>query len=431
MTQHNTKISSLGLFIWLLGAIFFMYEFFLRTFVGSVAYQIIPDLHLNTKSFATLGTAYYITYAIMQIPVGLLTDKLGVKLVLAIATFACAMATFLFTHSTGLVTALISRALMGLGSSFAFVCLLVILINWFPRKYFGTLSGVSQFIGTMGPMLGGGPLIALISSHHEGWRQALTAIAYVGIALSILVILFVKNKPKNGAQRLVLLQSDRPIMTSLKILACNRQAWYIAAYSAAIYISIALLGAIWGTDYLQARGLTQGHAAGMISLAWLGYAIGCPLLGVVSDFIRKRKPALVGCAITALLVTSSLIFLPIKLNLADYSVLFFMLGIAAGGQNIGFAIMAEHVDKKTKATALGLNNAAIMFTAGILPTIVGYSIYASSHGSNHLTPHDFQAGFCIMPVLCIIALLISTFLIKETFCKPQKDKIVLNPAYHL
>lgn len=431
MTTQDIKISPLGLFIWSLGALFFMYEFFLRTFVGSVAHQIIPDLHLNAESFATLGTAYYITYAFMQIPVGILTDKLGVKIVLAVATLLCGMATLLFTHSTGLVTALISRVLMGLGSSFAFVCLLVILINWFPRKYFGSLSGISQFVGTMGPILGGGPLISFITSQHESWRTALSMIAYVGVALSVLVILFVKNKPVNGPQQLVFLQRDRPIMTNLKILAKNKQAWFIAVYSATIYISIALLGAIWGTDYLQTRGLSQQHAATMISLSWLGYAVGCPLLGIISDTLHRRKPILILCAVLGFSVTCSLLFLPLSHSVLAYGILFFMLGIAAAGQNIGFATMAEHVDKKTKATALGLNNAAIMFTAAIIPALVSYSIYLTSHGSSHLTTHDFQAGFSIMPILCFIAFLIALVLIKETFCKPQKDKILLDTKHSI
>ena len=430
MTTKNIKISPLGLLIWSLGALFFMYEFFLRTFVGSVAHQIIPDLHLNAESFATLGTAYYIAYAVMQIPVGILTDKLGLKIVLAAATLLCAVATLLFTHSTGLTTALISRVLMGLGSAFAFVCLLVILVNWFPRKYFGSLSGLSQFVGTMGPILGGGPLIMLMASHHENWRQALSTIAYFGVALSVLVILFVKNKPSNGPQKLIFLQKDRPLALSLKILAKSKQAWFIAIYSAAIYVSIALLGAIWGTEYLQARGLSQSNAATMISLSWLGYAIGCPLLGFVSDTLKRRKPILTFCAIIGFCVTSSILYLPLSQSQLAYGALFFMLGIAASGQNIGFATIAEQVDKKTKATALGLNNGAIMITAALVPAIVSYSIYSTSHGSAHLVTHDFQKGLSIMPLLCFVAFLTSIFLIKETFCKPQKDKIILDTTHH-
>ncbi|WP_235206122.1 MFS transporter [Coxiella burnetii] len=157
--MNKSPISFLGLIIWLIAALFFLYEFFLRTFIGTVAHQIIPDLHLTPESFALIGSAYYIAYAIMQIPVGVLADKFGVKLIMIFAVLVCAVATWLFAQSTGFGFAFFSRFLMGFGSSFAFICLLVIAVTWFPRRYFGFFAGTSQFIGTMGPLLAGGPLV--------------------------------------------------------------------------------------------------------------------------------------------------------------------------------------------------------------------------------------------------------------------------------
>ena len=112
-----------GLIIWMIAAFFFLYEFFLRTFVGSVAHQIIPQLHLTVEKFALIGSAYYIAYGVMQIPVGILVDKFGVKRVMLFATLMCVFATFLFSHATDFAFAFVSRFLMGFGSSFAFVCL--------------------------------------------------------------------------------------------------------------------------------------------------------------------------------------------------------------------------------------------------------------------------------------------------------------------
>lgn len=402
-----------------------MYEFFLRTFIGSVAQQVIPDLHLNAETFSILGSAYYMAYAVMQIPVGVLTDKLGLKLVLSFATLLCALSTILFAHSYHFVAAFFGRILMGLGSSFAFVCLLVILINWFPRKYFGTLAGVSQFIGTMGPLLGGGPLIALMASYHESWRTALSSIGFVGVLLFVLVIIFVKNKPRGDVQRVVLLEHALPIVQNLRMLFKNKQAWYIAIYSATIYVSISLLGAIWGTQFLQAKGFTQHAAADLISVSWFGYAIGCPLLGYISDRMRRRKPVLLFASLFGIVTTVCMLYLPMETSSLLYGSLFFSLGIVASAQNVGFAIMSEHVDKRSRATALGLNNGVIMLTGAFMPPIVSYFILKSSHGSPHLVLHDFIGALSIMPVLCLISFIVSLFFIRETFCKPQRDTVIL------
>jgi len=294
-------LSSRGLIIWLLAATFFLYEFFLRTFVGTLAHQIITDLALNAETFALVGVAYYIGYGCMQIPAGVLADKFDLKYVLGFAVLLCALSAFLFSQATALLFALFSRFLMGLGSSFAFVCLLVVVMRWFPRKLFAFFAGVSQFIGTLGPLLAGGPLMVLVSAYQGHWREPLMLISALGFLLALLIFLIVKNKAQ--AERQSIMPNQALLKVQLVHLIKNPQVWYVAFYSASIYISITLLGAIWGTDYLEVRGFSQRVAADIISLTWFGYALGCPLLGVLSDLTKRRKPVLIGCAILGLLIT--------------------------------------------------------------------------------------------------------------------------------
>ncbi|MAZ39828.1 MAG: MFS transporter [Legionellales bacterium] len=426
MNEDKNKLSLLGFIIWFLAALFFLYEFFLRTFVGSLAPQIIPDLHLNAETFALLGSAYYIAYGAMQVPVGILADKFGVKKIMIFATLLCAVATYLFANSTSFGLAFITRMMMGLGSSFAFVCLLVIAVTWFPRKYFGMFAGASQFIGTMGPLLAGGPLVLFLQETHSSWRYTLSLVAGFGIILCLLIIFIVRSKPRDGERHLIYLEKKTDLKKSLLSLVSNRQAWSIALYSAANYVPIALLGAVWGTSFLEAQGLTQSQAADVISLSWLGYAIGCPLVGATSDFTHRRKPLLILCAILGLVITSVVTYMP-NLSLYIYAGLFFMLGLAASGQNIGFATISESVDLGAKATALGMNNGAITLASAIIPPLVSYFINLSAGGHiSHLQPENFYMAFALLPILYLIALGLSTFVIKETYCKPQKAVIHVN-----
>lgn len=423
--QQDTSISAMGLFMWGLAALFFLYEFFLRTFIGSVAHQVIPDLKLNAETFAMLGSAYYIAYGAMQIPVGILADKFGVKILLVFAVSVCVVSTFMFAHADGFNTAFISRLLMGFGSSFAFVCLLVIAVTWLPKQYFGFFAGASQFIGTMGPLLAGGPLIVLMEKTHQDWRATLSEIAVFGIILAVLILFFVKNKTRDDKPSLILLSHHEPLKTQLFRLAKNRQAWAIAFYSATVYVSMALLGAIWGTEYLQVCGLTQGMAASIISIGWLGYAIGCPLLGAYSDISRQRKPTLILTALLGLASTVSITYIPLTHAHWAYGYLFFCLGFAASGQSVGFATITEHSDLRTRASSLGLNNGVITFFSAFIPPLASYFIYLSAGEAHHLQPENFRLAFSIMPILYGCALLIACFGIKETYCKPQKQAILL------
>lgn len=429
IATKKSTISKLGLLIWLLAAFFFLYEFFLRTFVGSLAHQIIPDLHLNVETFAIMGSSYYLAYGVMQIPVGMLADKFGVRNVLTLAVLVCAFSTYLFAHSTGFATAFISRVMMGFGSSFAFICLLVIAMTWFPRKYFGVFSGASQFFGTMGPLLAGGPLVAMVEASGGNWRGPMQTAGLVGLILAALIFLVVRNKSRGGKQVLIYLKHDVSFKANVIQLLKNRQAWAIALYSGVTYAPVALLGAIWGTQYLEARGLSQHVSAYMVSLAWLGYAIGCPFMGVISDLSKRRRPGIILCAITGLLSTALITYLPTQESWI-YGTLFFALGIAAAGQNIGFAAISEQANENMRATALGLNNGSIAIFDTFIAPLASYFIYLSAGGgTEHLKPNDFTVGFTLMPILYGLGILIACFFIQETYCKPQKEAIVLQRKY--
>lgn len=419
---QSIKIKPIAFLIWGIAATYFLYEFFLRTFVGSIAHQLIHDLQLNIEEFTYIGSAYYLAYGIMQMPVGILADRFGVKKIMVLGTLSCALSTFLFSHSANLYEALLGRFFMGFGSSFAFVCLLIVVSNWFPKRYFAFFAGASQFIGTMGPVLAGGPLISWLVSTHISWRVALSHIAIFGIILAALTALFVKNNPANETNELIFIEDKDPILTRIKRLLSTKQAWAVAIYSASIYIPLAAMAAVWGTDYLQAIGLSQQSAAYMISISWIAYALGCLGFGFLSDYMKRRKPILILCGILGLLSTFLIIYVKFK-SLLVYQSLFFIFGLAATGQNIGFAAITEHSSSDTKASALGFNNGLIILSGAALPVIIGFIVSLSSHAvsAQHIPTSAFVYGLSLLPILYALALFISLFAFKETYCKPQKD----------
>ena len=154
----NQKISLKGLAVWLVCMVFFLYEFLLRTLLGTFQTAIMHDIHLTPLKFAFLSsTAYTLIYGLMQIPVGNIIKKFDLKKALLFACLVCTIANFGFAYAQGFYSALIFRALMGLGSSFGFICLLVAIYDWLPYQNVALYIGLSQFFGTLGPMATGAP----------------------------------------------------------------------------------------------------------------------------------------------------------------------------------------------------------------------------------------------------------------------------------
>lgn len=426
MIEADRSVSFQGIFIWFIVAFFFLYEFFLRTFIGSIAHQVIRDFRLTIEQFSLVGSAYYLAYGLMQMPVGILSDKFGVKRIMVFATLVCAAATFLFVHSDGFTDALISRFLMGFGSSFAFICLLVVASNWFPARFFGLFAGMSQFVGMMGPALAGGPLISWLIRSHVKWQHALSSIGAIGVVLALLSLLFVKGKPKEGRENITYLTLTASSLEKLKHLLRSKQAWVVALYSAGVYLPIAVMAAAWGTDFLQSVGLQQKTAAYMISISWLAYAVGCPFFGFLSDISSRRKPYLLFCAVLGVFSMTGILFCG-STSPWVYEILFFGMGLACSGQNIGFAAIAEHTRPEIKATSLGLNNASMTITCAVVPVLIGYLISFSSGSSDaeHLQKQDFILGLSVLILSFAISTILSAFAFKETYCKSQKSVVLL------
>lgn len=424
------KVSLIGLFIWGLASLFYLYEFFLQVFLSTISSQIMVQFHLDASDFSIMNAGYFLPYSLMQIPVGILVDRFGARPLLTIAIGAAATGVLWFSNISTFELGFLSRFFMGFGSSFAYVSLLVLALNWFPKKHFGLMVGLANFLGATGPFLAGGPLSLLLNAFDHNWRLILVYISILGFVLAACVGFFVRNGP--GRKKGAIIHLDpykEKLSVRLKLLAKNRQAWIIVFYSGFVYVSTPLLGAYWGTGYLISRGLSQTIAATLSSFLWIGFAIGGPLTGKISDQMKRRKPILAFSPFLGLIGSLFLLFFPTQ-ELFLLTLFFFMIGFASAGCSIAFASISEHVQASVQATAIGFNNSMITFFAALFPPIAGFLIEWEAVGKTHIySKAQYETGLILMPCFYLISFILSTCFIKETFCRSQHEivKVNLNP----
>lgn len=421
------KLSFLAFFVWWLASLFFLYEFFLQVFLSTVSKQIMQDLHLDASSYSLVAAAYYLPYSLMQIPVGILVDKFGARKLLTFSVISCAIGVFGFSMTHGFATAFTGRVFMGLGASSSYVSLLVLALNWFPKKHFALMVGVANLLGAMGPFLAGGPLSYLLGLFNNDWRLIMVSIGIFGIGLAIMIGIFVRNSPSRSKNAVIHLNpSQDSLLSQLKLLVNNRQAWVIVLFSGFIYVSLPLLGAYWGTGYLQSRGLSRTVAASLSSMLWVGYAIGAPLFGKISDSIKRRKTPLIIAAFIGVIASGLIVYLPTS-EVFIYGILFFSIGFASSGCSPAFAAISENVPKSLQATSIGFNNSMITFSAALIPPIISYLIeWGVPEGSHHYTVANFQQGLFLMPIFYAVALFFSLFFLKETYCRSQHEIVKIH-----
>lgn len=418
------KLSFLGLFIWLLASVFFLYEFFLQVFLSTVSEQIMKDLHLDASSYSLITAAYFLPYAIMQIPMGILVDKFGARKLLTFSVTSCAISVLGFSLTHDFTTAFVGRLFMGLGSSSAYVSLLVLALNWFPKRHFALMVGIANLLGAMGPFLAGGPLSYVLDLFHNDWRLVMVGIGCFGLALALMVAFFIRNSPSLQKDEIIHLDPyQTSLLIRLKNLMQNRQVWMIALFSGFVYVSLPLLGAYWGTGYLQSKGLTRTMAASLSSMLWIGYAFGAPLFGKISDSIKRRKFSLTVSALIGIIASSLIVYLPTT-EVLTFGFLFFCIGFASSGCSPAYATISEHVPENLQATSIGFNNSMITFFAAIYPPIVSFLIeWGVPEGVLIYSVADFRRGLLLMPIFYALAFIISLFFIKETYCRSRHEVV--------
>lgn len=425
--HKDNNFSTIGFVVWILCAIFFMYEFLLRTVVGTFQSPITYDLQLNSFKFSIISTSAYLgIYGIMQLPVGIIVDSLELKKSVFIGCAICAISAILFSLINSFYFAIPARMLMGLGSSFGFICLLVAVYDWFPKKNLALFIGLSQFIGTIGPMSAAGPLNTIAESAiNTTWRDIFYYLGLFGFALSALLFFFVRNNNiKSG--NYIILRKHEPPKDRIRNIFFRKEPWLIAIYSACVYFSIEYLSENESKNFIMLKGYSSSFASYMITLSWVGYAIGCPAIGLISDYLQRRKSVLIYCSV---ILSLSLIGIYLSPSQIISSISFFCLGIGASGQSVGFALIAENFKKQYLAVGLSLNNAMITTISAINAPCIGF-LLESYKESVDLIATDYFIVFAILTAVSLISVFISIFCIKENFCKSKVELTQLNPSYN-
>lgn len=437
---YTPKDYFLATIVCLLATIYLLYEFILQVAPAVMTHELMGDLMVDAAGLSTVSAFYYLAYTPMQVPAGLLFDRFGPRILLTIATVVCALGAFAFAYAHGVPLAALGRLFMGFASAFAFIGALVLIANWFPSRYFAMLTGVVQLMACVGAIAGEAPLAMAIE--QAGWRSTVSTIGIGGLILAVLVFLIVRDKPKKspdgavsiadaeGTEQSTTTTPAAPSMNEwqrLKRVCSTGQNWWVALYALFSWWPITLFPSLWGVPFLMAvYGVSASQAALAVSMVWVGIGIGSPVLGWLSDRIGRRVSILGSCAVLGVVITAVMLYLPHIPLFAMYGVLF-LFGFASSGQALSFALVKDNNPSDVVGTAIGFNNMAVVL-GGIFQFVVGLLLRYTWDGQLiHAVPvysvHSYQIGLSILPISYGVCLLLSLWILRESYCKPTYSMV--------
>lgn len=422
-TESGSQHTRLGYawLIWGLSAAFYFSDYLARVAPGVMHRSLQHDFGINEAGFGILTASFYIPYIAMQIPVGLAVDRVSIRNLLTIMALITALGCCVFGLAGNLITASVGRMLIGFSAAFAFISTLRLATAWFPPAMLGLLAGLTQALGMLGASAGEAPVSFLVAAVE--WRHTMLIIAFLFITLAILLFQFIQDDPEGGATYELKSEHKTGIFESLKIVLSCRQTWINALYAGFLFAPTAVIGESFGPAFLQyGRGLSAHAAAFAVGLIFIGWGIGGPISGWLSDKIGRRKPLMIGSAWIGFLITSIIVFYP-QIDQSMAYVTLFLFGFTNTGVAIAYAVSTEIQSRNVIGTSIAFTNMASIFVGASLQPVVGCLVGmvagVRSYNVESLLLSDFQAGLRVLPLCSLIALLLA-YAVKETYCKPVK-----------
>ena len=167
MTEGPTRRRLILIFSVL--SVFYIFSVFYRVCNAVIAPNLVQDLNLNAETLGILGGAFFYAFALVQIPMGPMLDRMGPRIVLTLFPLMGAIGAFLFAVGESFATALLGRILIGMGMSPLLMGALKTFLLRFPTDKFSTLMGSYIAIGNLGNVLGAAPLAYVNAT--LGWRK--------------------------------------------------------------------------------------------------------------------------------------------------------------------------------------------------------------------------------------------------------------------
>lgn len=404
-STFQIKSTKRAIFIMVLCAAFLFYKYILQNFPSIMAPQLMEAFHLKGLGLGVLSGVYFWTYLIVPLFAGIIIDHYGTRWITTGAIFCCAIGIFIFSYAEQLNMAIWSRALIGIGVSFATVAYLKLASIWFSTKYYALLTSLLVTAAMIGAICGQMPLAWLIQ--QVGWRASLYHLGWVGVALAVLFLMYVRDCPSSGAPTES--QNHKPhekhdMWRGIMMLVKNKQNWLLTGYSGLAFSPVVIFCGLWGNPFLQkAYNLDKLMAPSLISLVFVGLAIAGPLFALFINRVRNRCAFMFYTTLISAACISLVIYghpMPIWM----LGGLLFLFGFSLGAFPIVFVIGKESNPLFLAGTAISLINASDAFLDAITEPAIGVLLdsFGNTGGSHEFSLSSYHVALAILPLYQII-----------------------------
>ena len=405
----------------------YMLAFFHRMAPAAIATDLQQSFLASGAALGALAAAYFYTYTVMQIPIGVMADTLGIRKIVAIGAALAGAGSLLFGMADTLAIATIGRILIGLGVSSMFISLMKLNTVWFHDRHYGTVGGMSILLGNLGAVLAATPLVWAVT--HTSWRNVFVTVGIFSMVLAVLVWLFVRSHPGEAGLPSMRELEGNPShpphqghwYDGLRKVMKNRASWPGFWPNLGIGGSLFAFAGLWAVPFLRdVYGMERSVAANHTMLLLFSFAVGAMLCGTLSDRLGKRLPVIVGGVVLYVLCWLPFVFAWHLPSAFSYP-LFALMGLGASGFTLTWASVKEVNPPALSGMAISVINTGGFLGAAIMQPLVGWAMDQgwdgrALAGARIYSEQNYQIGLGIMLGFALVGLIGALF-IRETHCR--------------
>jgi len=363
-------------------------SYLFRTISAITAEPLTAEFGLTPSSLGLLTSAYFLTFAIAQIPIGVFLDRYGPRQVQAVLLVMAAGGAAMFGASDGLLSLLAGRALIGLGVAAALTAGLKATVQWFPKERVALVNGWMVMLGALGAVTATAPSEWLLA--WIGWRGLFE---WLGLATAVtagIVYLLVPDAPPSPST------PGREPLAGLREIYADARFWRLAPLSATMIGTAWALQGLWAAPWLRdVEGLDRPALVHHLLAMAIALSIGALLLGILATSLRRRniQPQAV-FGVVAVLFIAVQVAVILRWPLPSYVPWCFVAAVGATTV-LSYAIVAEYFPKELAGRANAALNVFHIGAAFLIQNLIGVVIDHWSVETRHHPMIAYQVAFGI------------------------------------
>ena len=388
----------------------FMISQFLRNSTGALVPFLAEEFALGSEDLGFLAGSLFASFALATIPVGVLLDRYGPRIVMTLLMLVAGLGCLVFALADQIAGLVAGRLLMGVGCAALLMGPLTVISRWYAPAMFSTLTALIMATGNLGSLLSTEPLA--FAAGLWGWRMVFVAAGLVALAISLSYWLNVRDAPVGHAfhdrERESWRKGFGGVGEALKVAGL----WPVFVMHFVFYAVIAALIGVWGPVYLATVfELGSGQIGRMLFFIVAGIIAGMLVLGPCDRVFGTRKWIVL---VSALGMVAGFVALAVVEDLSLFAAMCVMvlIGFFGGASTVLLAHGRGLFESRLVGRGLTVVNTAVMAGVFVVQSGSGYLAdfgYPTARTINDLPIGALQLVFWFLAVVlacgCLIYLL--------------------------